>query len=79
MTFPTYQVVFYIFSVLLVIASLAVITVRNPVRAALFLIMAFVCCAVIWMLLQAEFLSLALIFCVCRRGDDVIFICGDDA
>src|SRR3990167_7756023 len=62
MTFPTYQVIFYVFSVLLIVASIGVITVRNSVRAALFTIAAFFCCAVIWMLLQAEFLSLALIF-----------------
>jgi len=62
MTFPIYQVVFYLFAVLLIMASLAVITVRNPVRAALFTIAAFFCCSVLWMLMEAEFLALALIF-----------------
>lgn len=39
-----------------------VILVRNPVKGALFLVLAFFCSSVLWMLMQAEFLSLALIF-----------------
>jgi NADH-quinone oxidoreductase subunit J len=52
---------FYGFSGLLVISALRVITARNPVHAALFLVLAFFCASGIWMLLKAEFLSLALI------------------
>ncbi len=55
------QIIFYIFSVILVGSSLAVITVRNPVYAALFLVLAFFTCAGLWVLLQAEFLALTLV------------------
>jgi NADH-quinone oxidoreductase subunit J len=52
---------FYIFSAVTVFAALRVITARNPVHAALFLVLAFFNVAALWMLLQAEFLALALI------------------
>ena len=56
-----FSVFFYAFAVLLVISALRVITVPNPVHAALFLVLAFFSASGIWMLLKAEFLSLALI------------------
>ena len=52
---------FYVFSAILVLASLRVITARNPVQAALFLVLAFFQAAGIWMLLMAEFLSIVLV------------------
>ena len=52
---------FYIFSTITVLAALRVITTRNPVHAVLFLVLAFFNVAALWMLLQAEFLALALI------------------
>ena len=52
---------FYAFAALLVISALRVITVPNPVHAALFLVLAFFSASGIWMLLKAEFLSLILI------------------
>lgn len=52
---------FYVFAVIAGLSGLMVITARNPVRAVLFLVMAFVAMAGTWMLLQAEFLSLVLI------------------
>ncbi|MGI9229983.1 MAG: NADH-quinone oxidoreductase subunit J [Gammaproteobacteria bacterium] len=55
------QVIFYVFATLLVFSAGLVITVRNPVHAALFLVLSFFCCAAIWLLLQAEFLAIALI------------------
>ncbi len=55
------QIVFYTFSLAMVLSAIAVITVRNPVYAALFLILAFVTCACIWMLLEAEFLAITLV------------------
>lgn len=54
-------VLFYIFSLLLVISGLKVITARNPVASALFLILAFFNAAAIWMLLEAEFLAILLV------------------
>ena len=55
------QIVFYFFGAVLVFAAAMVITVRNPVKAALFLVLAFVSAAGLWLLLQAEFLAIALV------------------
>jgi NADH-quinone oxidoreductase subunit J len=52
---------FYMLSALTVIAALRVITSRNPVHAALFLVLTFFSMAGIWLLLEAEFLALTLI------------------
>src|SRR3569623_1080985 len=52
---------FYAFSVILVFAAMRVITDRNPVHAALFLVLSFFSAAAIWMLLIAEFLSIVLV------------------
>jgi NADH-quinone oxidoreductase subunit J len=54
-------VLFYFFAGILVAASVAVITVRNPVHAALFLVLAFFTSAAIWLLLEAEFLAIVLV------------------
>ncbi|WP_179401797.1 NADH-quinone oxidoreductase subunit J [Burkholderia guangdongensis] len=54
-------VLFYIFALLLVVSGLKVITSRNPVAAALFLVLAFFNAAAIWMLLEAEFLAILLV------------------
>lgn len=55
------QIVFYFFGAVLVFAAAMVITVRNPVKAALFLVLAFVSAAGLWLLLQAEFLAIVLV------------------
>jgi len=52
---------FYAFSAVMLFASFRVITARNPVHAALYLVLAFFQASGIWMLLQAEFLSIALV------------------
>jgi len=54
--------VFYAFSAILLGAATMVITSSNPVRGVLFLVLAMFCSAALWMLLQAEFLALVLIF-----------------
>ncbi len=54
-------VVFYAFAAILVFAALRVITSRNPVHSALWLVLSFFSAAGIWMLLQAEFLAIALV------------------
>ena len=54
-------ILFYFFAAVLLIAALRVITARNPVHAALFLVLAFFTAAAIWMLLQAEFLAIVLV------------------
>ena len=55
------QLVFYFFATVLVFAAFMVITIRNPVKAALFLVLAFFSAAGLWLLLQAEFLAIALV------------------
>ena len=52
---------FYVFSTVLLFAAFRVITARNPVHAALFLVLAFFQAAMVWMLLKAEFLSITLV------------------
>ena len=52
---------FYAFSAILVMAALKVITDRNPVHSALFLVLSFFSAAAIWLLLQAEFLAIVLV------------------
>ncbi len=59
---PIFQtVIFYLFAAVLILAALRVITARNPVHAALFLVLAFGTASVMWLLLEAEFLAIALI------------------
>lgn len=55
------QTIFYFFAALLLLSALMVITVRNPVHAALFLVVSFFSSAAIWLLLEAEFLAIALV------------------
>src|SRR5690606_10032460 len=54
-------VLFYALAANLVVAALGVITSRNPVYAALFLVLAFFQSAVLWLLIEAEFLAIALV------------------
>ena len=54
-------VLFYAFSAIMLVAALRVITAKNPVHAALFLVLAFFNAAGIWMLLKAEFLAIVLV------------------
>jgi NADH-quinone oxidoreductase subunit J len=55
------QLIFYVFASLLVFASCMVITLRNPVKSALFLVLAFFSAAGLWLLLSAEFLAIVLV------------------
>jgi NADH-quinone oxidoreductase subunit J len=52
---------FYVFAAILVFAALRVVTARNPVHAALWLVLAFFTAAAHWLMLQAEFLAIALV------------------
>ena len=54
-------IVFYVFATLAIFAAVRVVTARNPVHAVLFLVLAFFNVAGLWLLLQAEFLAMALI------------------
>jgi NADH-quinone oxidoreductase subunit J len=55
------SVLFYSFSAVLVLAAIGVITSRNPVHSALYLVLAFVQSAALWLLLEAEFLAIVLV------------------
>ena len=55
------NLLFYVFGAILVASALGVITARNPVHCALFLVFAFLNSAVIWLLLEAEFLAITLV------------------
>ena len=52
---------FYLFGFIAVYAALRVVTAKNPIHAALHLVLAFFTTAAIWMLLKAEFLAIALV------------------
>ncbi len=53
--------IFYVFAAILVFAALRVITSRNPVHSALWLVLSFFSAAGVWMLLRAEFLAIVLV------------------
>jgi NADH-quinone oxidoreductase subunit J len=55
------RLVFYILAAILVFAATRVITVRNPVHAAIHLVLAFFTCSGLWLLLEAEFLAITLV------------------
>ena len=57
--FPT--ILFYVFAAVLILAALGVILARNPVHSALLLVLCFFTSAVIWLLLDAEFLGIVLV------------------
>ena len=59
MTFLQFS--FYLFAAILVFAASMVVTVRNPVKSALFLVLAFFSAACVWITLEAEFLAIVLI------------------
>lgn len=56
-----YQALFYLFAGALVLSALRVITVKNPVHAVLFLVLAFVNAAILWVQMGAEFLGIILV------------------
>jgi NADH-quinone oxidoreductase subunit J len=59
MTFATF--LFYAFAAILVFAALRVVTAKNPVHAALWLVLAFFTAAAHWLMLRAEFLAIVLV------------------
>lgn len=59
MTFELF--IFYLFAAVTLFSAVAVVTARNPVYAALFLILAFFTSAAMWVLLEAEFLGVVLV------------------
>jgi NADH-quinone oxidoreductase subunit J len=59
MTFPTFA--FYAFAAILLFAALRVVTTRNPVHAALWLVLTFFTASAHWLMLGAEFLAIVLV------------------
>ena len=55
------ELVFYGFSLIMIVAALGVITSRNPVHSVLFLVLTFFATSAIWILLEAEFLAITLV------------------
>ena len=55
------EVLFWLFAAILALSALGMITVRNPVHAALLLVLCFFTSAAIWLLIEAEFLAVVLI------------------
>lgn len=55
------QVVFYVFAAITIGAAVMVISQNNPVRCVLFLVLAFISSAILWLLVNSEFLALILI------------------
>ena len=55
------KIIFYVFSTIVVFGATMVIVVRNPVHAALFLVLTFFASAGLWLLLEAEFLAIVLV------------------
>lgn len=55
------SVLFFLFALVTVVAATRVITARNPVHSALFLVLTFVSSAAIWLLMKAEFLAIVLV------------------
>jgi len=58
---PVEQIIFWIFSAVMIAAALRVITARNPVHSVLFLVLTFFTAAALWLLLEAEFLGIVLV------------------
>jgi len=58
---PIELIIFYAFAGLAIISASFVVTVRNPVHAALFLVLTFFASSIIWMTLEAEFLAISLV------------------
>lgn len=55
------KIIFYTFAAILVFAALRVITARNPVQSALYLVLCFFTTSALWILLEAEFLAITLV------------------
>lgn len=55
------EVIFYLFAGILLFSAARVVTVRHPVHAALYLVLAFFTAAALWLTLEAEFLAITLV------------------
>ena len=56
-----HTLIFYFFATILLVAAVRVVTARNPVHSALYLVLSFFTAAALWIMLQAEFLAIVLV------------------
>ena len=68
------EILFYAFSGVLVVSAIGVISSRNPVHAALFLVFAFFNSAVLWLLMEAEFLAIVLMLMIFATFNDIVHL-----
>ena len=73
------SILFFVFAAVLVCAALGVILARNPVHSALLLVLCFFNSAVIWLLLDAEFLGIVLVLVYVGRGHGAVPVRRHDA
>jgi len=55
------KIIFYVFAMMLIFSAGSTMTTRNPVYAAMYLVLSFFSCSALWMLLEAEFLAIVLV------------------
>jgi NADH-quinone oxidoreductase subunit J len=55
------KIIFYVFALMLIFSAGSAMTTRNPVYAAMYLVLSFFSCSALWMLLEAEFLAIVLV------------------
>ncbi|MBF0469975.1 MAG: NADH-quinone oxidoreductase subunit J [Gammaproteobacteria bacterium] len=55
------QLLFYLFAAIIILSAVRVVTVRNPIHAALYLVLTFFTTSALWILLEAEFLAITLV------------------
>ena len=55
------DLLFFAFAGMVIASALGVVTSKNPVHSALFLVLTFFCCSAIWLMLDAEFLAITLV------------------
>ena len=55
------QIIFYFFGAMLLLSATMVVVIKNPIHAALFLVLSFFSSAAVWLLLNAEFLAIVLV------------------
>jgi NADH-quinone oxidoreductase subunit J len=54
-------IIFFVYAVILIGAAIGVIVARNPVHSVMFLVLAFFTSAILWLMLEAEFLAMTLV------------------
>ncbi|HHO59098.1 MAG TPA: NADH-quinone oxidoreductase subunit J, partial [Thiotrichales bacterium] len=52
---------FFVFAGMVIVSALGVVTSKNPVHSALFLVLTFFCSSAVWLMLEAEFLAITLV------------------